>query len=85
MVSFLLGTLLSRRKKGYWSLFLQLCLIYTGEEKILLPGQAAWATAGEQLMILLTTGAGAAYFIPLTTWLTTEIYRTDHSYLYISA
>jgi hypothetical protein len=44
-------------------LLIQLCLFYIGEDKILLPGQAAWETAGEQLMISLTTGAGAVHFI----------------------
>jgi hypothetical protein len=44
------------------TLFSRLCL-YTGEKKILLHGQAAWATAGEQQRISLTVGEGAAHFI----------------------
>jgi hypothetical protein len=37
--------------------------LYTGEKKILPPGQEEWATAGEQQRISLTIGAGATHFI----------------------
>lgn len=59
----LLATLLSRGKKCYWSWFLHLYHLYVGEEKILLPGQEAWATVGEQLMISQTTGAGSGHIV----------------------
>jgi hypothetical protein len=39
--------------------------LYTGEKKILLPGQAAWATAGEQQRISLTIGEGATHFVSI--------------------